>query len=198
MDNSQICSIPDCGKPVKTRGWCNPHYKRFLRHGDPLAGQLAKGMSPAFLKDALASETDDCIIWPYGKTRAGYGVIMLNNRTTYVHSLACAERNGPRPEGRYEAAHDCGNPSCCNPRHLRWATASENQLDKRKHGTHNHGMQNVHCKLSDDDVMHIRAMSVGMTNAAIARQFGVSSSRIWHIVNGQARQLPTGQFANHS
>jgi len=43
-----ICSIPDCGRPVFGRGWCNSHYKRWYRYGDPLQGgpprtQLAVG-----------------------------------------------------------------------------------------------------------------------------------------------------------
>jgi len=31
------CAIPDCGKPVQARGWCNKHWKRWRVHGDPLA-----------------------------------------------------------------------------------------------------------------------------------------------------------------
>lgn len=30
--------IVDCGGPAVKRGWCTKHYKRWLRHGDPLAG----------------------------------------------------------------------------------------------------------------------------------------------------------------
>jgi hypothetical protein len=37
MAHNRICSIPDCGKPVKTRGYCPLHYHRLWRHGDPLA-----------------------------------------------------------------------------------------------------------------------------------------------------------------
>lgn len=29
------CSIEDCGKPCESRGYCNMHYTRWLRHGDP-------------------------------------------------------------------------------------------------------------------------------------------------------------------
>lgn len=32
------CSIPDCPRPRAARGWCRPHWKRWSRHGDPLAG----------------------------------------------------------------------------------------------------------------------------------------------------------------
>jgi hypothetical protein len=29
------CSIPDCGRPAKARGWCRMHHHRWYRHGDP-------------------------------------------------------------------------------------------------------------------------------------------------------------------
>lgn len=30
-----LCSIEGCGKPVQARGWCNTHYARWRRQGDP-------------------------------------------------------------------------------------------------------------------------------------------------------------------
>src|SRR5690606_27836851 len=36
MAAKPLCSIPDCGKRVKTRGWCSAHYERWRLHGDPL------------------------------------------------------------------------------------------------------------------------------------------------------------------
>lgn len=30
------CSIEDCGRPARTRGWCGRHYQRWCNHGDPL------------------------------------------------------------------------------------------------------------------------------------------------------------------
>lgn len=32
------CSIDGCERAVFCRGWCNAHYKRWRRHGDPLGG----------------------------------------------------------------------------------------------------------------------------------------------------------------
>ncbi len=37
MATKPLCSIPDCGKPVAGWGWCNTHYRRWKRHGSPLA-----------------------------------------------------------------------------------------------------------------------------------------------------------------
>lgn len=33
----KACSVPDCGKPPSARGWCDTHYSRWRRRGDPLA-----------------------------------------------------------------------------------------------------------------------------------------------------------------
>jgi hypothetical protein len=30
------CSVPDCDRPISSRGWCRRHYVRWLRTGDPL------------------------------------------------------------------------------------------------------------------------------------------------------------------
>jgi len=31
----RLCSVSDCDDPVKARGWCANHYRRWRRHGDP-------------------------------------------------------------------------------------------------------------------------------------------------------------------
>ncbi len=45
MATSRVCLIPECGKSVKTRGWCVRHYRRWLRHGDPRAGRMLRGIN---------------------------------------------------------------------------------------------------------------------------------------------------------
>lgn len=36
-----VCEVPACDKNAVARGYCVAHYKRFKRHGDPLAGYLS-------------------------------------------------------------------------------------------------------------------------------------------------------------
>jgi hypothetical protein len=36
MAETRLCSIPGCGKPHRSRGFCDMHYQRFRRNGDPL------------------------------------------------------------------------------------------------------------------------------------------------------------------
>lgn len=37
MADSKLCCIEGCGNPACKRGYCNAHYIRLRRHGDPLA-----------------------------------------------------------------------------------------------------------------------------------------------------------------
>lgn len=32
--NERTCELPDCGKPHKSRGYCDKHYQRLAKHGD--------------------------------------------------------------------------------------------------------------------------------------------------------------------
>lgn len=189
------CRVEGCERPVKSRDLCGAHYKRLWRHGDPKGGALPKGLAQNFVDQEIpAHEGDECLIWPYGKTRAGYGVFMRDG-TQYAHHVACAISCGPRPSDRLAyAAHSCGTPACVNPRHLRWATPTENSLDRRLHGTHNDGENNAHCRLTDADVAEIIQARPTTTCRALAMRYGVSVSRISAIVNGRARRRLTGRY----
>lgn len=61
---------------------------------------------------------DDCLIWKWGKTALGYGVLKLAGRPTYAHRYFYEQTKGPIPEG-VVLDHLCERPSCCNPGHLR-------------------------------------------------------------------------------
>ncbi len=41
MGTQRICSVEGCGKPLKSRGYCNSHYERWHRTGDALTPPLA-------------------------------------------------------------------------------------------------------------------------------------------------------------
>ena len=38
----QKCAVTDCSKSVRTKGWCNSHYQRWTRYGNPERGRTIK------------------------------------------------------------------------------------------------------------------------------------------------------------
>lgn len=177
------CTIDGCEKSHWALGFCRAHYNRNLRHGDPLAyGSKKRKHRPpvAFLESAFAYSSDECLPWPHGVNRFGYGLINVDGRSTLVSRLICKRSHGEPPAEKTDAAHSCGNPNCVNPRHIRWATRAENMADKERHGTTPRGSQNGHAKLLEADVRSIRAQP-NRSYIELAREFGVAKGTIVNI-----------------
>ena len=120
------CSVEDCEKPTRTRGWCNRHYQRWLKHGDPLATLAYRdGPEAAFLARTEPLVWSSCIIWTGGTNRYGYGQLRVNGRQTFAHRYAWERVNGPIPDGLM-IDHRCFERSCVNVEHLRIATRYQN------------------------------------------------------------------------
>ena len=181
------CSVAGCDKAALPgrRGFCGSHYKRLLRYGDPLGGGTGRGLPIAFIKAAVSSETEDCILWPYGRT-SGYGNIRRNGESVLAHRLVCLEVHGDPPDPSLEAAHFCGVRRCVNPRHLRWATSAENNADKKIHGTNLEGIKAPSARFKAAEVIDMRSRRArGESLGSIGRSFGVGATHIRRIVNGE-------------
>lgn len=184
MATSRICSIPDCGKPRYLRGWCNAHYLRWRRHGDPLGGRTGRGKATQFLNEVvLPYDGDDCLIWPFGRGAHGYASIRDSTGRKRGHRLVCEIANGPPPTPEHESAHSCGKGhlGCVTKRHLSWKTRQENIADKVLHGTAPRGERNHRAILTEADVREIRARQGTATQAEIGAMFGVSQSLVGMI-----------------
>lgn len=82
------CTIEGCTNKLHINGLCGSHYKRKLKYGDPLAGRPAYRHALRYLQETvLTYEGDDCLIWPYAKTEAGYGHIEIKGRSPIVSRL---------------------------------------------------------------------------------------------------------------
>lgn len=57
--SQRICSILDCERPALARGWCNKHYSRWKRHGDPVNLPPRK-LPPQNLPRAFGCKVDSC------------------------------------------------------------------------------------------------------------------------------------------
>jgi hypothetical protein len=89
------------------------------------------------METAIAFTGDGCLDWPFAATKAGYAKITIWHRQEQVARRVCEEVHGPPPTPEHHAAHSCGRGhlGCISPAHVRWATPSENLLERRNHGT---------------------------------------------------------------
>ncbi len=82
MANSRICAVDGCGKKLHSRDYCGAHYYKFKVHGDPLGGR--RGASPGapfkWLNQNKDYAGDACLIWPFERTRWGYGTIKRDGK----------------------------------------------------------------------------------------------------------------------
>lgn len=146
--------------------------------------KASRGEPQAFLDAAVAYDGNDCLLWPFALTDKGYGQLRVNQggarKVQYAHRIVLERTQGTAPEGMV-AAHAplvCHSRSCVNPRHLRWATLSENQADKHLDGT-------APTKLADDAVEFVRQHEASMDRETLAAMFGVHVMTVWRAQRGE-------------
>ena len=139
-----------------------------------------------FILDALKVSTEDCIKWPFAVNGNGYPHYARKGRWITVSRLICEIAHGPCPPELRDAAHNCGNRKCVNPKHLRWATRSDNCMDRVQHGTANRGKKHGKVKLTEDQVRQLRRMYAAKENlSAWARQNGFNIHTVIQAARGR-------------
>lgn len=98
----------------------------------------------------------------------------------FVHVLVLEAFTHPRPPGM-QVAHWDGVRTNNRLENLRWATRSENERDRVRHGTSNRGERCAAAKLTANDVRQIRAQIGVVPGWKLAKQFKVSQTAISHI-----------------
>lgn len=133
-----------CAARATRRGWCEMHYRRWLKHGDPHFGDESPRGKPVAERLILQSDRSGgpnrC--WPWtGHMAKGYGRIALGTTRErgFAHRASYELAFGPIPEG-LTVDHICHNASLCaggdscphrrciNPKHLELVPASENVM----------------------------------------------------------------------
>lgn len=146
-----------------------------------------------WLKANLDYDGEGCLIWHLFRDTTGYGRIGIKGKILWVHRVMCELVNGPAPEG-HEAAHSCGRGKfgCVDPRHLSWKTPSQNQYERRVHGTHGK-RKGVRYHLTPQDVAEIRDLKGFIPQRELGKIYDVS----WQTIgNVQRRETwKTGQYA---
>lgn len=176
------CLVNGCGKPATAKGLCDSHYARYKRHGNPLNGRCNRGEPMAFIRNTVASPTNECVLWPYSDNGVGYGRVWRNGKLQYASRVALELLTGESPRGMVAAHGPCNNPRCINPhpQHgMRWATPSGNTLDMYRDGTIPLGERRPNSKLTSNDVRKIRGDD--RSSNALSRIYEVSPRTILNI-----------------
>lgn len=146
----------------------------------------------AFWMNVGRQGDDECWLWNGYRDEDGYGRFFIGGRMVGAHELALTFTTGERRLPRLDTCHSCGNPPCCNPRHLRFDTRKSNTDDTVRMGRNNPFPR----RLDDGTVRIIRERrQAGASQDDLAAQYGVSASYISQIVNGLARVDAGGPIA---
>lgn len=181
----KLCSIDNCKNKRHARGFCQNHYHRLRKHGDPLKGGTPRGALLEFLAEIIKTpEPNDCIEWPYGTIGSdGYGSVVMDGQMMTAHRAALILFTGVNHKHLCAAHGECHNRLCVNPLHLSWKTAKENAADRKRDGTAQIGERHVLAKLTEGEVLAI--LQDRRSQREIAADYGVHQSLISLIKTGK-------------
>lgn len=177
------CSVAACVRGVYCRGWCDPHYRKWLKYGDPVVGtfhiRLVGTPEQRFWPRVNKSgpmpphrpELGRCWLWTTtASTSNGYPQFRCGERMVLCYRFSYEQVVGPVPEGLQldhlchnehptcAGGPDCPHRKCVNPDHLEPVTNNENQ--GRRVGMHYAPMcRNGLHSMNDDNV---RVTSTGI------------------------------------
>jgi len=119
---------------------------------------------------------------------SGYAAIKLQDNGTrlhrYIHRLVCTAFHGTPEKGK-DAAHNNGERADNRASNLRWASRSENHMDKCNHGTMLRGQKHHSAKLTESQIKTIRERkAMGESIDALAEEYGVHRMTIYRAWKG--------------
>lgn len=159
--------------------------------------------------DRFVDQSGDCHLWTGaragGKARS-YGTFKLSHpvrRDVYAHRVAMERKIGRELRKGEMVMHSCDTPLCVNPDHLSLGNQAANMAGAAARGRTVRGIDHVFAKLSEQDVLEIRALLLvpGTVRRTIAERYGVSTAAIAAIAMGRNWkhvQLPAVSRASES
>lgn len=127
----------------------------------------------------------NCLLWTGSKTRAGYGIIMINGKMEYVHRYVYAKHNGEIPK-KMVIRHTCDTPACVEQTHLLIGLQADNVRDAVERKRNPSGETHNFTKFSADIVKQIRDKYAtgNYTQTALCKEYRMSGGNLnWIVKN---------------
>lgn len=127
MRNS--CTVAGCSLVSFGHGFCQMHYARWKKSGDPgPAGKLSDRSPSVRFAAKTVRDENGCVVWIGGLGSGGYGKFYVDGAMVLAHRWAWENAHGrPVPKG-LDLDHLCRNRACVNPDHLEPVTRRVNTL----------------------------------------------------------------------
>lgn len=179
-----ICGVEGCGGRRLARGWCSKHYMRWRRTGSTEGSQRVP-TSELFWSRVVRGTESECWLWVGPLRPHGHGSCRLLGEQI-AHRVAYRLAVGEIPPGSY-VCHRCNNPPCCNPAHLYVGDAYTNAQDLVARRRESEGFTDRRARLTWAQVCEMRARFAagGVTQTALAGEYGVSLSQVQRVVRGK-------------
>ena len=159
---------------------------------------MATAQNTAFESRVAIVPFSTCHYWAGEVNGSGYGVF----RRQRAHRVAFEAAYGAIPADIHGkpvvVRHKCDTPLCVNPDHLEIGTQADNMADMVQRGRARQGEAHANAKLTKDAAQAImERVASGAPVSAVAREFGVSPSRVSMILHGKTKWVgavaPTGR-----
>lgn len=137
----------------------------------------------------------DCWTWTGAKDGKGYGRFNWTGsrpvRTKSAHIAAWLLSGLPAPAAGAILMHDCDNPSCVNPAHLRVGTKAQNSRDMVERGRSARGSGHSQAVLTEAIVMEFRRrVGLGENIKKTARELGIKEENTTSALYTNWKYLP--------
>lgn len=156
---------------LKSQGFSPSLPLRFIRKVDK------NGPMPAH-----CHQLGPCWIWTGTADRYGWLSRGIDHQSgEMAHRISWLLHFGGLPEDQPVVLHWCDTPLCVRPGHLRTGTHADNVHDRVTKGRSCRGVNHRSHKLTETDIIKIRASRPQLPFAEIAKDYGVWPGTIWSI-----------------